>query len=359
MTPRRFFLCLTTLLLSGHATAAQVPGRTEASYSVSFNGESNYSVPLWTPPGIKGIQPSLALVYSSNGGAGHFGAGWSLSGLTSIHRCQKTWIQDGIARDVRNDSSDRFCLDGNQLKLVSGTYGSAGSIYQTEIETFSRITAYSAAGNGPAYFIVEGRDGLYYEYGRTPNSMIESLGQTTARAWLINKVSDRNDNAMLISYSEDATNGSYRVSSIQYTQNTTAGVLADYAVEFVYQSVPVAEVDSQYLAGSKVKRVMRADRIDVKASGSVVRRYELTYEASLSTTSKSRLASIQECGVAATNCFAPTNFTYCAAPPDLRDRDSDNYLAPSADFLPQVSHVFERSLDRETLGQIRGLPTGS
>ena len=45
-------------------------------------------------------------------------------------------------------------------------------------------------------------------------------------------------------------------------------------------------------------------------TSTLVRRYDLTYEGALSTTSKSRLASIQECAGATPDCFAPTTFTY-------------------------------------------------
>ena len=48
------------------------------------------------------------------------------------------------------DSQDRFCLDGNKLRLTSNPsskpYGSDGATYQTEIETFARITSFGTAG---------------------------------------------------------------------------------------------------------------------------------------------------------------------------------------------------------------------
>ena len=64
--------------------------------------------------------------------------------------------------------------------MTSGTdYGAAGSVYQTEIANFSRITAYGAAGNGPSYFYVEGKDGLIYEYGNTADSKVYANGGST------------------------------------------------------------------------------------------------------------------------------------------------------------------------------------
>ncbi len=121
------------------------PGRTRGYASVSDTGQATYSIPLFTPPGTNGMAPQLSLNYSSGAGNGLFGVGWSLSGLSGISRCASTWAQDGLARDPRNDYQDRFCLDGQKLRLVSGVYGQAGSTYSTEIESFSRITAQGLA----------------------------------------------------------------------------------------------------------------------------------------------------------------------------------------------------------------------
>jgi hypothetical protein len=49
---------------------------------------------------------------------------------------------------------DRFCIGGNRLRLASGSYGAASSVYFTEIADYSRITAFGIAGNGPQYFVV-------------------------------------------------------------------------------------------------------------------------------------------------------------------------------------------------------------
>lgn len=255
------------------------------------------------------MTPQLAIVYGHRSGDTLLGVGWGIAGLSTISRCPKIWAADGEARDVRNDLSDRFCLNGNKLRLVSGTYGSAGATYQTEIETFSRITSLGAAGNGPASFTVEGKDGLIYEYGNTVNSRIESVGQTTARTWALNQIRDRSGNAINFIYFEDTTNGAYRIDSVQYTSNT--GLSPAYEVDFVYETKPSNEIDSAYIAGSKIKEITRLDRVDVKYNTTtLVRRYEFTYEGALSSTFKSRLASIQECAGPTPDCYPATTFSY-------------------------------------------------
>ncbi|HXS88161.1 MAG TPA: FG-GAP-like repeat-containing protein [Steroidobacteraceae bacterium] len=286
-------------------------GHTPGSASVSDSGEGSFSIPIFAPPGTHGMTPSLAFVYSHRNGSTLLGAGWSIGGLSAISRCPMIYASDGQVRNVRNDYSDRFCLDGNKLRLVSGTYGNAGAVYQTELETFSRITSYGVAGNGPTNFLVEGKDGLLYEYGNTADSRIESLGQSTVRTWALNQIRDRSGNAINFIYFEDTTNGAYRIDSVQYTSNAGQGLTSKYEVDFVWETKPTNEIDSGYIAGSLVKQVTRLDKVDVKYNTStLVRRYELTYEGALSSTSKSRLASIQECAGSTPDCFAPTTFSY-------------------------------------------------
>ena len=68
---------------AGVETAAV--GAVEASFSVSSRGEAQLVLPLWTPPGRAGIEPSLSLTYSSGPLAeGPLGVGFSLRGASAI-----------------------------------------------------------------------------------------------------------------------------------------------------------------------------------------------------------------------------------------------------------------------------------
>ena len=157
-------------------------GVTRGAPSVSSAGTAVYEIPLTLPPGTNGLTPRLSLRYSHTQGSGLFGVGWSLTGLSAIVRCNKTYAQDaGVPSAATLAVSDGYCLDGNRLRLTGGTYGTAGSTYQTEIETFSRVLAQGVAGNGPASWEVRGKDGLIYEYGNSADSRIESVGSSTAR----------------------------------------------------------------------------------------------------------------------------------------------------------------------------------
>ncbi|MFF3062822.1 SpvB/TcaC N-terminal domain-containing protein, partial [Streptomyces sp. NPDC057909] len=97
-------------------SSAYVPGASR----VGSDGSYSYTVPLAVPQGRLGVQPSLSLEYSSGGGNGLLGAGWSLAGLSSISRCAKTRATEGMTSGVGLDTSDPFCLNGQKLITVKG-----------------------------------------------------------------------------------------------------------------------------------------------------------------------------------------------------------------------------------------------
>ena len=300
------------MLLGVPVQAQVIAGRTQGTAEVTATGAARYSIPLALPPGTNGLAPSLAITYDSRGGNGLLGVGFRLEGLSAIHRCGSTLAQDGKVVTVTLAASDRFCLDGQRLRLTGGTYGSAGSYYQTEVESFARVYAYGLAGTGPASFRVERRDGLIYEYGGTADSRVESVGSVTPREWALSRIRDRNGNYADVFYTEDATTGVHRPARIDYAGNLSTGAAPYYSVRFTYESRAANDQPIQYVAGGAVSEPARLDRIDVVhvATGRTVRSFDLTY-ASSGTTARSRLASLQEC--AGSTCFAPTQFSWSAA----------------------------------------------
>jgi hypothetical protein len=210
-----------SVLLALPATGQAAVGRTAGVAEVSASGEARYSIPIFAPPGTRGMTPQLAFVYGSRGSGTLMGAGWTIAGLSSIYRCDKTFAQDGVPVNVLNVATDRFCRDGQQLKLAAGVYGQPGAEYRTEIESFVRIVSNGTAGNGPASFTVEQNDGLVYDYGTRVDSRIEAQGQPTVRTWALTTIRDRAGNRIEFDYEEDAVNGSYRILTARYTSTRT------------------------------------------------------------------------------------------------------------------------------------------
>ena len=295
------------VLASAYAQAQGLVGRTAGEASVSATGAARYTIPLTLPPGTNGLAPALAVTYDSRSGNGLLGVGFRLAGFSAIERCGSTLAQDGRLGAVALDAADRFCLDGQRLRLTAGVYGQPGSQYQTERETFARVTAVGAAGTGPASFRVERRDGLIYEYGTTVDSRVESAGSATPRAWALNRIRDRNGNYADFVYAEDTITGSHRPLRVDYTGNTQTGAAPYYSVRFVYEARPAADSPSGYAAGGLVSESTRLDRIDVvhSATGTSVRSYDFTF-GTPGTTGRSRLASLQECVPG--GCLAATQF---------------------------------------------------
>ena len=249
-------------------------GQTEGSFSAA-NGAASYSIPIKLPVGTAGLMPSLGLTYSSMGGNGQLGMGWSLTGLSSISRTGKNLYHDGEVKDISFTRDDKFALDGNRLVTISGTYGYANSKYRTEIETFSRITAKGTSGNGPAWFNVEMKNGLIYEYGRAGHGRFKQEGSQTIMVWRVTKIRDRYGNYMTFKYSH--ANRESRLLEINYTGNSAQGLSPYNKIKFSYNTSR-RDKNTVYAAGSKIQSRYRITRITVTTQGELFREYRLAYK---------------------------------------------------------------------------------
>ena len=80
------YMSLAAMILSAaNATPAHASvGRTVGSLSVGNDGSASYVIPVFSPLGVQGLQPSIALTYNSRSGPGYLGKGWQLSGLSAL-----------------------------------------------------------------------------------------------------------------------------------------------------------------------------------------------------------------------------------------------------------------------------------
>jgi RHS repeat-associated protein len=314
-----------TLLLFFIASTSPVHaavGRTPGQYAVGLSGDAQYVVPLWTPPGTNGLGPALSLAYSSHAGNGWIGRGFAIPAFSSISRCNSTVAQDASAAGLLYASADRYCLDGQRLRLVSGTYAFAGSTYQTELESFRKITIMAVETRGPQWFEVRTREGLILEYGRTADSRIRLLDATSGFAqatvvWTLNRMSDRAGNFVDFTYTQDSLNGGYYPQEIRWTGNTN-GTPAVYRAVFVNEVADRPDTIRNQFFGvppgmaGKFNFTKRLGRVEVYyiPTNQLLRKYQLTYEAAGGTGGLSRLQSLQECGIGGTDCLTPTQLTW-------------------------------------------------
>lgn len=278
-------------------------GYTSGSFNVTDAGQATYSIPITVSPGTGGIQPTLAIVYSSQGGNSFVGKGFSISGFSMISRSGHTQAQDGEIRSVKVDSLDTYSLDGERLYAISGAYGAPNTEYRTEQNNFTKVISYGNYLGCPTNFKAWTKAGLIYEYGNTANSLIEAEGSAKAMFWLLNKISDTKGNYMTFSYGE--LNGEYWPASISYTGNTGAG-LAPYA-SVVFTAISRLDNTERYVNGYKIPQTKLLSKIESKYGANITRRYNLTYNNG-TFNDVSLLASVQECGIGGTTCLTPTVF---------------------------------------------------
>lgn len=282
-----------------------VAGVTPASVRVTESGAAAYNVPIRVPPGIAGMQPNLALSFNSQGRNGLLGVGWSLSGLSAIYRCSKTIVQDGYTSGVNFDGNDRFCMDGQRLVAVSGSYGADQTEYRTERESFTKVLSYISGGQ--LQFRAWTKSGLIMEYGMTSDSWIEAQGSSAARAWALNKVSDKVGNYYTVTYQEDNANGDYRPSRIDYTGNSAGGVSTFASARFTYEDR--ADIKPAYVAGTAIKRMKRLINVKTYIGENPVTSYKIAYGYSPSG-GPSRINTITECDGAEAQCITPISLTW-------------------------------------------------
>jgi hypothetical protein len=337
---------------------------TPASGSVSPTGAFTYSIPIRIPPGTAGVQPSLALNYSSQSGNGIAGMGWNLSGLSVITRCAATLATDGVRGGVNLDANDKLCLDGQRLIVQSGTYGQPGAVYFTEIFNGSRITqigttptlvwrapspsytnypltvSYStatmgnmasqpksstgnqkttfASSNNDIEFRVETKSGELMEYARADLAASPTL---PTRMWLLVRVVDSHGNYWTVDYARNSGVGEYLPTAFNYTANTVTSLAAYNKVELIYETRPDTSV--AYLGGLAVSNTQRLKTIRTWATPSAggamqaVTEYRLTYGTSVGT-GRSLLQSVQEFAADGT-ALNPITFTYNTAAPSFID----------------------------------------
>lgn len=283
-----------TVSLSGGMTGS---GGTMPDLST---GAFSYSIPIEVPPGRRGMDPGLALVYRSTNGNGWVGQGWELE-VGSIERNTKNGVD----------------YDGNEfiLRRAGGTselVNISGNLYAEKIEgSFLWIEQIAAEGSN-FYWKVTDKSGVAYYYGRDHTSRLDNPGaispvfntinkSNNIFKWCLDRVEDRNGNYISISYEKPVQviaggiitleDGQIYLSRIEYTGN--GSVAPTNSVIFHRGSRP--DASTLYTPNYEVDTRYRLKTIDVLGNGSRVRTYKLSYEQSPSTL-RSRLSAVQQYG---------------------------------------------------------------
>ena len=150
-------------------------------------------------PAYFGIEPRLALVYSSLGGNGLAGVGWRLAGYSVI---QRTRTGRGAPR---YDANDVYTLDGQELLPCSVATTSpgcaAGGTHATKQESYQRIkydsnsdtwTIWATSGIRTVFSPVFATAKGTFRWGQT--STIDTHGNTVAYNWVADDGDEYLDN---------------------------------------------------------------------------------------------------------------------------------------------------------------------
>lgn len=176
-------------------------GQIEIQSGISPTGARTYTVP------IKGYQlegvfcPDISLSYNSQGGNCGYGKGWSIGGLQSITRANKSIYYDGKTDGIKLNTNDAFCLNGVRLVRTS----SSDYLYETE------------QGNIKVSAIVDGSVVKYFNV-YYPNGYTAVFGMTSTSdnklEYPITSLTDMRGRSITFNYA--TYNSNYYISNVYY-----------------------------------------------------------------------------------------------------------------------------------------------
>ncbi len=266
-------------------------------------GAANYSVPIALPPGRVGMQPSVSLNYSSNGGNGLMGQGWSLVAGGGISRCGAIYAIDQRRDAVQYTHTDKLCLNGQRLKLKSGSYGASSSTYHPQTSPTTLVTLNGDWHSTVSSFTVAHGNGHTQYYGNTPDSIVlPGAAGNSVHSWLLNETQDLHGNTIEYTYDNTTNVGMNYLSDIVYTGNATLS--GDRKVEFDYEDR--ADRSVNYRGGFRTLRTRRLSTITTSVAGATVHRYNLGYQPN--NNRKSTLETLEQCFGGNSRCLPATTF---------------------------------------------------
>jgi len=194
-------------------------------------GSVNLSYPIAIPAGRGGFVPNVSLSYSSSGGDGICGIGWSLSsGLPVISRTTSNG-------ELYYDSRDTFVYNGKRLIKVSGSSKSEDGVYRAEIESdFARLELSNSSSGG--VWKVYDKSGTVTYLGETKDERIyRPDNENKTYSWNFSRSVDLNGNYVRAAYdrSRYETDNVIYLKSISYTGNYNSGLEACQYVKFTYK----------------------------------------------------------------------------------------------------------------------------
>ena len=259
------------------------------------SGTANLSYPIEIPAGRQGMQPSLALSYSSSGGNGWLGVGWDIS-IPSI-TVETRW---GVPRYDRDKESEVYVYEGEQLVTMDGgghfremphrtnqwtarqdlDQDGYEQFYPRRNEAFDSIVRH---GSGPDsyWWSVTHKNGVTDYYGKRHDTdsadysavLCDPATRNIAQ-WMITESVDPDGNWVRYYYSVETHSGTSNgnagrqiyIDSIRYTGNARMSEDGIYVVVFNRKPDIPGRSDVSIAANRGFKEVTAATLCDVDTS---------------------------------------------------------------------------------------------
>ncbi|MFA7061591.1 MAG: FG-GAP-like repeat-containing protein, partial [Pedobacter sp.] len=246
-----------------------------------FTGAMSYQIPIEVPLGRNGMEPGLALTYSSRNGNGWLGQGWEME-VGAIERSTRHGV------DYTNDD---YVLRraGSISELIKIPSGDFHSKIQSD---FMRIQKQSDGS-----FIATNKLGVKFCFGRSDNSKIIGWVNDTQVVfrWALDRIEDTNGNFITFTYisvglvkdiaGNELTSGQLYLDHINYNGNQIKFYLEDRT-----------DAPDMFASKFQIKTAKLLRLIDITASnGSRVRAYKLEYKPG-SNTNRSLLTGVTQLG---------------------------------------------------------------
>lgn len=256
---------------SVNVNTSNTVGQIDINSGVSPYGAKTYTVPIkaYNFDGV--FCPDISLTYNSQAGCSSYGKGWSVGGLQSIVRGNKSVYYDGTTEGIKMDASDVFYLNGMRLVKISGNE------YETEqgnIKAFAVVN-----GNVVKYFNVYYPNGYTAVFGMTStiyNKLeypITTLTDERGRSIYFNYISYYN--TYTISYITYDNNNArisftYDQTRADYVQGYRGGLLLDskYLLKTIACTRNNSEIGTYSLSYTTDAGTSLLQKIDYSSNGS-------------------------------------------------------------------------------------------
>ena len=292
-----------------------------AAPTANNRGTAELTYPIELPKGRRGMQPNVDLHYSSAGGNGILGVGWSMQ--TPAITIDTRW---GVPRYSDELETEAYLLNGEQLLLHDNEGKPIDLAHKsTHFEPRHRgdIRFYARdrrnqdyiirCGNNPKeyYWIVTDRSGATYYYGYDPftntidDKAVLKDAQNNIAEWSLTAMVDMYGNYIRYSYTIDKNNNKYLdkyLDYIEYTGNVNTNIAPIYRVDFEYGNEREDDILDGRL-GFLRQTTKYLCTILVSCNGEAIASYVMNYDyCSAKTLNKLRLHAITKYDAYSTRC---------------------------------------------------------